>query len=225
MYITFFLREFEMDSATIDKMEAMMEKMLNKFANTLEETVKSIQKSFEKRCDAMESQIFNLSQENAELKKTIEELKGRETNANAAIENANKDVLAIKREILGLKQKQFEKRAIVLSTNKEPNLNLPADASSTQPKATKEGKFLSVIDFNTVNDKISYLATKKEKPFRVYPALCPELKEIYTRALQLLTDGFVTKCYIYKDQINVVHKNGKKYIISSVLEVNIMRNL
>jgi len=214
-----------MDSATVQKMEVMMEKMLNKFASILEDTCKSMQKSFEKRCEAMEHQIFNLSEENTNLKKTIEEFKQREANSSAAIQNANREVLAIKGEILGLKQKQFEKKAIVLSTEKEPNLNLPAEAISSPSKQTKEGKYLSVLEFKTVNDKISYLAKKKEKPFRVYPALCPEMKDIYTKTLQLLTDGIATKVFIYKDQINALHKNGNKYIISSILEVSYLRNL
>jgi len=85
--------------------------------------------------------------------------------------------------------------------------------------------FKNIIDFKSVQDKISYLATKKDKPFRIYPALCPELKEIYSKALQLVSDNIVSKCFIYKDQINVIHKNGTKNVISSMLEVNYLRNL
>jgi len=87
-----------------------------------------MQSSFERRFEAMENQIFSLNEENTALKNTIEELKKREVTNKTTIDNNTKAILCNNRDILELKQKQFEKRAIVLSKENGPNLNLPSEA-------------------------------------------------------------------------------------------------
>jgi len=206
--------------------QTMMENVLNKFTTIMDNQYKHFSTMIETKLDALQHEIFSYKEENAALKKRIENL---EKNSAAAFDREKTLSTQLREAQVAVNkqsQRQHSNDLVIITEEENTPTHLPtSQCRPSNAQKTKEGKFIRTVAFTSIQSKISYLAKRRSFNFIVLPSLCPELRQLHNETKKLVDSGKIKKTYIYKDQIMCVLNDESKFCCMCHVDLFFLRSL